>query len=44
MNGNQYSRGFNSLWGPNGTKTVILIYDKHIINHLDAWDERSSPA
>ena len=31
---------FKSLWGPNGTKTAILIYN----NHIDALDARSGPA
>ena len=28
---NRYWGDFKSLWGPNGTKTAILIYNKHII-------------
>ena len=28
---NRYRRDFKSLWGPNGTKTAILIYNKIII-------------
>ena len=28
---NQYRRDFKSLWGPNGTKTAILIYIKQIM-------------
>ena len=35
---NRYPRDFKSIWGPNGTKKVILIHNKHIMH------ARSSPA
>ena len=38
-------RDFKSLRGPNVTKTVILIYNKHIIyRYVYARDARSGPA
>ena len=34
-------RNFKSLWGPNGTKTIILISNKQYITyHKDALDAR----
>ena len=35
---NRYRRDFKSLWGPNGTKMVILT------NRIDVRDSRSGPA